>query len=557
MTFDAQQFKQAFPLFSQAENHRLVYLDNAATTQRPQCVIDAITDFYLHSNANTHRSSHRLARRATEMVEAVRAQLAGFVNARSAQELIFTRGATEALNLLAASIGQTLEPGDEIILSEAEHHANLVPWQMLAQRHELTLRFLPSTATGSGLGMPDLSQLPQLLNPRSRLLAITAASNVLGWKLDLVALRGQLQGSDCQLLLDATQLLAHESVDVQRLDCDYLVGSAHKFYGPTGVGFAYVKASALATLPPWQGGGEMIETVTLARSEYAAAPHRFEAGTSSLAAIAGLGAALHFLDRWDRRALHAHEVELLHILHIGLAQLPYIQLLTQAENNLGLAVFVPSDDCPLSAVDMAHWLDEHDIAVRVGHHCAQPLIDNLGLGPALRVSLAGYSCQQDIQRLLDALRNLPLEVGTAAVYESTDDIFTADPKRGLSLNDLADQGWQQRYRRLMKWGDTLSPKPSIRLPEYLVKGCESQAWLLHRCVEGRHEFAIDSEARVVRGLSVLLLLGVQGRRSEEISRCALQQTFSDYGLDKHLSVSRSNGFAALVNAVLRAVEPVE
>lgn len=550
--FNSQQFKQAFPLFSQPENQQLVYLDNAATTQRPQCVLDAITDFYLHSNANTHRSSHRLARRATEMVERVRAQLASFVNAEASEEIIFTRGATEALNLLAASIGQTLQQGDEIILSEAEHHANLVPWQMLAERHGLTLRYLPCKSDGPALGVPDLARLPELLNERSRLLAITAASNVLGWKLDLAALRETLQGSGCPLLLDATQLLAHESVDVQALNCDYLVGSAHKFYGPTGVGFVYGKASALATLPPWQGGGEMIETVTLDGSVYASAPHRFEAGTSSLAAIAGLGAALDFLAGWDRRALHAHECELLTLLHDQLAQLPFVHVLTQAENNLGLAVFVPSADCPLSAVDIAHWLDEHDIAVRVGHHCAQPLVDSLGMGPALRISLAGYSCQQDVARLIDALQALPMEVATGSTQESANELFS-DPQASLSLADLSDQGWQQRYRRLMKWGDTLMPKPSIRLPENVVKGCESQAWLLHRCIDGRHEFAIDSEARVVKGLSVLLLLLVQGRRTEEINRAALQQTFIDYGLDKHLSVSRSNGFAALVDAVLKAV----
>jgi len=490
------------------------------------------------------------------MVERVRAQLADFVNAAVPEEIVFTRGATEALNLLAASIGQTLQPGDEIILSEAEHHANLVPWHMLAQRYELTLRFLPCEQGGSTLGVPDLSRLPELLNTRSRLLAITAASNVLGWKLDLVALREQLKGSCCQLLLDATQLLAHESVDVQRLDCDFLVGSAHKFYGPTGVGFVYGKAAALSALPPWQGGGEMIDTVTLEGSVYAPPPHRFEAGTSSLAAIAGLGAALDFLASWDRAALHAHESELLFQLHERLARLPFIRVLTHTDNNLGLAVFVPGAGCPLSAVDIAHWLDEHDIAVRVGHHCAQPLIDSLGMGPALRISLAGYSCLQDVECLIDALQRLPLEVAEVASREPSDELFN-DPQEDVSLDDLNDQGWQQRYRRLMKWGDTLSAKPAIRLPEYLVKGCESQAWLLHRCVEGRHEFAIDSEARVVRGLSVLLLLLVQGRRSDEISLAALQQTFTDLGLDKHLSVSRSNGFAALVDAVLKAVSMTE
>jgi len=559
MTFDPQQFKQAFPLFAQAENQRLVYLDNAATTQRPQCVLDAIIHFYTHSNANTHRSSHRLARAATEMVEAVRVKLAAFVHAADAREMIYTRGATEALNLLASSIGQTLQDDDEIILSAAEHHANLVPWQMLAQRKKIKLRFLPVDS----LGRPDITQLPVLLNERTRLLSITAASNVLGCRTDLEAFGEILAQHPCQWLLDASQLLAHEAVDVQALGCDYLVGSAHKFYGPTGIGFIYGRAAALAALPPWQGGGEMITRVTLEGSEFAALPHRFEAGTSALASIAGLGAALDFLQGFDRVAIHKHESELLKYLHSELEKIPHLRLLSQPEGNLGLAVFVPSDNCAWSALDIAHWLDEQDIAVRVGQHCAQPLVAQLGVPSALRVSLAGYSTAENIERLLNALRHLPLdvaEVGTAALSASStdsEDIFDCAVLDGLGLSELADQGWQQRYRRLMKWGDKLPEQPALRRAENLVQGCESAAWLKHRCVNGYHEFAIDSEARVVRGLSVLLLLLVQGRRSEDISRTELQQTFAGYGLDKHLSVSRSNGFAALVDAALRAVEATD
>ena len=219
---------------------------------------------------------------------------------------------------------------------------------------------------------------------------------------------------------------------------------------------------------------------------------------------------------------------------------------------------MPSDDCPLSAADIAHWLDEHDIAVRVGHHCAQPLVDSLGVTAALRISLAGYSTQADILRLCEALQSLPLDGAASSsrmvlIEPVALDIFNLDPLDELQLDELANQGWQQRYRRLMKWGDKLVAKPTIHQPQHLVKGCESAAWLVHHCIDGRHEFAIDSDARVVRGLSVLLLLLVQGRLSHEITRAGLETVFTELGLDKHLSVSRSNGFRALVDAVLKAV----
>ncbi|NHN38165.1 aminotransferase class V-fold PLP-dependent enzyme [Pseudomaricurvus alcaniphilus] len=551
MSFNSSEFKRQFPLFSHPENRELVYLDNAATTQRPAAVIAAISDFYSRYNANTHRSSHRLARTATAMVEAVRERAATFLNARSSAEIVFTRGATEALNLLANSIASGLQPGDEIVLSAAEHHANLVPWQMVAARHQLRLLFIPDVN-----GQPQLQSLEQVLSPRTRVVALSAASNALGFRVEVQSLRARLPAA-CLLLVDASQLLAHQPVDVQALGCDFLVGSAHKFYGPTGIGLLYGRSAALAALPPWQGGGEMITRVGLYDSDYAAPPHRFEAGTSALAAIAGLGACLAWLQAQDRQAMAVYEAHLNRYLHAelqALTQVMPLKLLTRPEHNVGITALVPAPGSSLAAVDIGHWLDEQDIAVRVGHHCAQPLMDKVGQAGSVRISLAAYNDRADIDRLLGALRQLPLSTPATRAAGLAGAGF-GDDLGGIGLHELSQQGsWQKRYRQLTRWAALLSAKPEIRLPQNLVQGCESEVWLTHHCSGERHRFAIDSDARVIQGLSVLLLLLIDNKTSAEIGALDFDQIFAELGLEKYLSPSRSNGFRALLHQALQHVQ---
>jgi len=562
--FDPQAFKKQFPLFAAEENLQLIYLDNAATTQRPQPVIDAIARFYATTNANTHRSSHRLARRATAMVETTRAKAAAFVGATGPEEIVFTRGATEALNLLAHSLGAKLQPGDEVLLSTAEHHANLVPWQMLAQRQQLVLRFVPEEQ-----GLPRFDQLTQCLNERTRVVSLTAGSNALGFAPDMEIIRAQLVPWRQQLtfILDAAQLAAHQPLDVKQLDCDFLVCSAHKFYGPTGIGLLYGRSRALAELPPWLGGGEMIEQVQLESSTYAAPPHRFETGTSALAAIAGLDAAFDFLQRLDRAAMVAYETALTTYLHQQLGTVTGINLLTRSANNLGIAALVPDERSGLTPTDLAHLLDEKDIAVRVGHHCAQPLLRSLEMAATVRVSIAAYNTRDDIDCLTAALREIldgcgflqPAVPVVCAEPESgaDTDVFAADVDAlsSLSLEHLKQaKGWQARYRQLMKWGDVISAKPAIRQPANLVPGCESAAWLIHSQKGGTHRFAIDSESRVVKGLAALLLVLIDGRRRDQVELVRLETTFAELGLDKHLSPSRSNGFRALLNKALNCIQ---
>lgn len=552
MTFSAAQFKRQFPLFSQPENHQLVYLDNAATTQKPAVVIDALRDFYLHSNANTHRSSHRLARQATAMVERVRALSAAFLGTENSREIVFTRGATEGLNLLANSLCAGLAPGDEIVLSTAEHHANLVPWQMAAARHQLIIRYVPDKK-----GIPQFERLPEVLSPRTRIVSVTAGSNALGFRTDLSLLRRLLAGRELRWVVDAAQLAAHQAIDVKAIGCDFLVCSAHKFYGPTGIGLLYGREQWLQQMPPWQGGGEMIADVDLQSSHYADLPHKFEAGTSSLAAIAGLGACIDFLHSQDRAAMAAHEQQLLQKLHRQTAKLPGVTLLSQPENNLGILAF---DDSRFAPVDLMHWLDGKDIAVRVGHHCAQPLIRAAGHSATLRASLAAYNTDEDVERFVSAvaefLQQLTGSDSANTVAEpAVADGWQDDDFSALDIDELRRRrGWQERYRLLMQWSKSIAPKPAIRLPENSVKGCESSAWLAHMHLGGKHYFALDSDSRVVKGLGAFLLLQLNGKSAEEIRNIDLEAVFRELEFDRHLSPSRSNGFYALMQRARELLE---
>ncbi|MCK7597472.1 aminotransferase class V-fold PLP-dependent enzyme [Microbulbifer sp. CAU 1566] len=527
-----------------------MYLDNAATTQKPACVIEAIADFYCHSNANTHRSSHRLARKATAMVEQTRSAAAEFLGALSAREVVFTRGATEGLNLLANSLCAGLQPGDEIVLTTAEHHANLVPWQMMAERYRLEIRYLPDVR-----GIPQFHRMAEVLNERTKIVSVTAGSNALGFRVDLERVRNTLASRDLVWVLDGAQLAAHDRIDVQAIGCDFFVCSAHKFYGPSGIGLLYGREALLQQMPPWQGGGEMIADVDLYSSHYADLPHKFEAGTSSLAAIAGLGACMAFLSAQDRTAMAVHEQQLLRDLHAGLSRIPEVNLLSSAENNLGIASFT-HPRC--AAVDLMQWLDGRDIAVRVGHHCAQPLMRAAGHSATLRASVAAYNNAEDVAKFVAAVEEFvrQLDREDASIPAALEVQNLAEPGASewvvddLSMLDLellrSRQNWQDRYRTLMAWGKQISGKASIRTDANLVRGCESSAWLVHRCEDDRNWFGLDSDSRIVKGLGALLLLQLNGKNLAAQNRAEVEALFVELGLAQQLSESRSNGFRALL-----------
>ncbi|WP_410498374.1 aminotransferase class V-fold PLP-dependent enzyme [Chitinibacter sp. S2-10] len=393
--FDVAAIKSQFPLF--AHYPELVYLDNAATTQKPLSVLDAERHYYEYANANVHRGAHRLAVAATDAFEGARSTVARFINASSSDEIIFTRGTTEAINLIANTFGLGLRAGDEIIVSTLEHHANIVPWQMLAQRNGVIVKQLNITADGE----IDLAHLQQLLaSPRAKLLAISHASNAIGSIQDIKMMCDLSHQHDCKVIVDGAQAIAHLSVDVQQLGCDFYVFSGHKAYGPTGVGVAYIRDDILRELPAWQGGGEMINVVSFAGTTYAQAPQRLEAGTPAIAQAIGLAAALDWLASLDRHAALEHETALHRQLETGLRQIDGVIIHGSARHKVSLASLSFRDAHPY---DVAQFLDDRGIAVRVGHHCAQPLIHTLGISGTLRASLAVYNTADDVAQFLVAL----------------------------------------------------------------------------------------------------------------------------------------------------------
>lgn len=392
---DCNAYRAQFPIF--LHHPDLVYLDNAATTQKPSVVLDAERQYYEQNNANVHRGAHRLAVAATDAFEGARNTVAHFIHAHSSDEIIFTRGTTEAINLIANTFGESLQSGDEIIISTLEHHANIVPWQMLAQRKGLVIRQLGLNAVGE----VDLNQLESVLcSPRAKLVAISHASNAIGSIQDIQTICDMSHKNNCKVLVDGAQAIAHLAIDIQKLGCDFYVFSGHKVYGPTGIGVAYIKAEIMQTLPPWQGGGEMIDVVSFTGTSYAPAPQRLEAGTPAIAQAVGLAAALSWLQCIDREHFSAHEKALHTQLESGLARIEGVIVHGRAAHKVSLTSMTFEHAHPY---DVAQFLDTRGIAVRVGHHCAQPLIHSLGITGSLRASLAIYNNSADVDKFLHAL----------------------------------------------------------------------------------------------------------------------------------------------------------
>nr|WP_277608419.1 aminotransferase class V-fold PLP-dependent enzyme [Microbulbifer elongatus] len=420
----------------------------------------------------------------------------------------------------------------------------MVPWQMMAERYGLTLRFVPDAR-----GIPQFDRIGEVLSSRTKIVSVTAGSNALGFRTDLAALRASLGDRNLYWVLDGAQLAAHDPVDVAAIGCDFFVCSAHKFYGPTGIGLVFGKEEHLRSMPPWQGGGEMIADVDLLSSAYAELPHKFEAGTSSLAGIAGLGACLEFIARQDRVAMARHEQQMQQYLHEKLSQISELHLLSNPQHNLGIVSFT-HPRC--AAIDLAQWLDGRDIAVRVGHHCAQPLLRAAGHTAILRASLAAYNTRADLDRFVAAveefLRQLDSDTDPEpGMADMTHGLWQPDYLSTLDLATLRNQkNWQDRYRTLMGWAKVITRKDAIRTAENLVQGCESSAWLVHRQQGDRHYFAVDSDSRIVKGLGALLLSQLDGCQSDEVSVEQLQALFDDLGLAQQLSESRANGFRALL-----------
>lgn len=390
-----------FPALAQEVNgHPLVYLDNAATTQKPQAVLDAINHYYRADNANVHRAAHALSDRATRAFEDARETVARFINAPRSHEVIWTRGTTEAINLVAQSWGMSeLRAGDEIVLSTLEHHANIVPWQLVAQRTGAVIRVIPLDERGD----LDIAAYLALLGPRTRLVSVAHVSNALGTVNPVKEIVAAAKAVGALTLLDGAQAVAHLEVDVQAIGCDFYAFSGHKLYGPTGIGVLWGRIELLERMPPWQAGGEMIDRVSFSGTTFNTLPFKFEAGTPHIAGAIGLAAAIDFVMGQDRHWLASHEQALTDYLVAGLQQVPGLRLIGEPDQRAGAVSFLLEDIHPQ---DAATLLDMQGIALRVGHHCAMPLMESLGIGGTMRASLGCYNNRDDVDALLAALHKL-------------------------------------------------------------------------------------------------------------------------------------------------------
>ena len=397
MTFDPAAIREQFPILKrQINGHPLVYLDSAASAQKPRAVIEAMRLAMEGSYANVHRGLHTLANETTDAYEAARESVRRLINANSASEIVFTKGGTEAINLVAASFGLDLKAGDEIIVSEMEHHANIVPWHLLRERRGVVLKFIPVTDDGR----LDIEAYRALLGPRTKMVAVTHMSNVLGTINPAIEITAEAHAAGVPVLLDGCQAIVHLKVDVQALDADFYVFSAHKLYGPTGIGILYGKAERLAALAPYQGGGEMIGEVSMDRITYADPPHRFEAGTPPIIEAIGLGAAIEWLASLDRDAITRHEHALYQRVKTGLNGVNWLTEIGTAPGKGAIFAFNVEG---AHAHDIAQILDRYGVAVRAGTHCAEPLMRRFGVTSSARASFALYNTLQEADAFVDAL----------------------------------------------------------------------------------------------------------------------------------------------------------
>jgi len=394
---DVEAIRRDFPILEQTVHGKpLVYLDNAATTQKPQTVITALTDYYSGQNANIHRGVHHLSQLATSLHDRARETVRQFLNANSSSEVIFVRGTTEAINLVANSFGSTLEAGDEIVITGMEHHSNIVPWQLLAERKDVTLRVVPLTDAGE----LDMDAYRSLLNPKTKLVSVVHTSNALGTVNPVSEIISLAREVGALTLLDGAQTAAHAPIDVQALGCDFYCLSGHKLYGPTGIGVLYGREEVLNSLPPYQGGGDMIRSVTFERTTYNNAPFRFEAGTPDIAGAIGLGAAIDYVTSIGFDAIGRHEDHLMSYASDQLERVPGLRFIGTARHRAGAISFVLDGVHPH---DIGTILDQEGIAVRTGHHCAQPVMKRFRVPATTRASFAVYNTLAEVDALVAGL----------------------------------------------------------------------------------------------------------------------------------------------------------
>lgn len=397
---DTDKIRKDFPaLERRIFNHELVYLDNTATSQTPRCVVEAIDNVYYHNKANVHRGVHTLSQEATEQQENTRRQVARYINASSEREIIFTRGTTESINLVASSYGNFFENGDEIILTVMEHHANIVPWQLLKRNKRLSLKVVPI----NGRGELKMDVFRNLISERTRMVSVCHVSNVLGTVNPVKEIIAEAHRSGIPVLIDGAQASPHMKIDVRDLDADFYAFSAHKMYGPTGIGVLYGKESLLKRMPPYQGGGEMIKHVSFEQTTFADLPFKFEAGTPDFVGIAAFSKALEYIEQVGLDNIHAHEQDLLTYATERMMEIPGMRIFGTAPDKSAVISFLIGN---AHHYDTGMLLDKLGVAVRTGHHCAQPLMTALGIEGTVRASFAMYNTCEEVDRFIEALKRV-------------------------------------------------------------------------------------------------------------------------------------------------------
>jgi cysteine desulfurase/selenocysteine lyase len=396
--YSAEKIRKSFPILdSEVNQHKLVYLDNAATTQKHQSVIDAVSQFYEKENSNIHRGVHYLSQLSTNKFEQTRECVKDFINAQHTHEVIFTKGTTDSINLLAFCYSKILKKGDEVIVSEMEHHSNLVPWQMCCDYSQAILKVIPITSTGE----LDMSFFKKELNSKTKLVALTHISNSLGTINPIEKIIELTHQTDAKILIDGAQAAAHVNVDVQRLDVDFYCFSAHKLYGPTGVGVLYGKEELLNMLPPYQGGGEMIKDVSIHKTTYAGLPHKFEAGTPNIAGVIAFKNAIEFIKDIGVKNMKDHEDSLLKYATLKLENIAGLSIIGTAAEKSGIISFIISD---IHHYDLGLILDKLGVAIRTGHHCTQPVMKKMNISGTSRISFACYNTKKEVDYAVDCIK---------------------------------------------------------------------------------------------------------------------------------------------------------
>jgi cysteine desulfurase/selenocysteine lyase len=558
--FDVQRVREDFPILRQKVHGKpLVYFDNAATTQKPRAVLDAIQRYYTADNANIHRGVHQLSERATRQYEESRVKVQRFLHAAEPREIIFTRGVTEGINLVAQTYGRKfLREGDEIIVSHMEHHSNIVPWQLLCEQTGAVLRVVPISDDGEFL----FDEYERLLSPRTKLVSVVHVSNSLGTVAPVRRIIESAHRRGVPVLLDGAQSAAHMPIDVQELDCDFFVLSGHKLYGPTGIGVLYGKAALLERMPPYHGGGDMIKSVTFAKTTYADLPNKFEAGTPDIAGVIGLGAAIDYVQSVGLENTAAHEDRLLRHATEKLKQIPGVRIIGEAAHKAAVISFVV-DDPPISALDLGVKLDLEGIAVRTGHHCCQPVMDRFGVAATVRASFAMYNTAAEIDVFAAALQKIVAEaadrarpgavVGPEAAYaEAAADSPQAAAEELAETFEFFDD-WAERYQYLLELGEKIPPAPAaLKTEANRVRGCQSTVFLSARKKPGTAdvlEFVADSDADLVNGLIAVLEKLFSGQKAADVLAFDVERFFARLGLDQHLTLGRRNGLASMVQRI--------